>query len=460
MSVRAESGTVRLSIAADGVQMDLAAPVDSLVAELAATVVAHLGQQSADRAVGDGGWMLQRLGDPPLDAASTLAQARLADGDVLYLRARRQQLPDIAYDDVLDAVASGVSASRRWAPEHTRAALLALGALGTGTAVAALLAAGPPWAAPAGLLGVLALALLGGTALLARAAIPAGAVTAGLLGVLAAAGAAGAGLGADDSVSRFGAVQLLPAAAAALAAAVAAWAAGAGASLFVGVMFGGFLAALGAGFVEVGNASAAQSAAMVAGAALLALPLLPITAFRLARLTLPPIPVDAADLRRGIDPVDGLQVLGQAARADRYLTGLILGAAGTVAGCAVPLVGSDGTGRGLAAVLAAVLLLRARIHAGLGQRAALLGAGAGSALAAGVAAVLSSGAATRIVALAVPAALLALGAFGLTRWLPGARLAPPWGRAADVLEGALVMAVLPLVLAVMGVYGAIRDLTS
>ncbi len=40
--------------------------------------------------------------------------------------------------------------------------------------------------------------------------------------------------------------------------------------------------------------------------------------------------------------------------------------------------------------------------------------------------------------------------------LPGRRYAPPWSRTADILETLLVLSVIPLALAVMGVYGEIR----
>ncbi|MDR1998489.1 MAG: hypothetical protein LBQ06_00900, partial [Frankiaceae bacterium] len=138
---------------------------------------------------------------------------------------------------------------------------------------------------------------------------------------------------------------------------------------------------------------------------------------------------------------------------------LVAGAAAALAGCAGLLAASDVTGQLLAGVLAVVLLLRARLYGGAAQRAALLCAGSAAALAAALGALAAAGV-SPIVALGVPAAVLAVGALATSARLPGARLAPPWGRAADLLEGALVVAVLPLVLAVLGAYGAMRDLTS
>jgi putative effector of murein hydrolase LrgA (UPF0299 family) len=67
---------------------------------------------------------------------------------------------------------------------------------------------------------------------------------------------------------------------------------------------------------------------------------------------------------------------------------------------------------------------------------------------------------TRVLAFVVPAMVLALILFGLAVTLPGRRYTPPLARAADIVEGLLVLSVIPLALAVMGVYGAIRQAAS
>ena len=54
----------------------------------------------------------------------------------------------------------------------------------------------------------------------------------------------------------------------------------------------------------------------------------------------------------------------------------------------------------------------------------------------------------------------ALVLLALAVMLPGRRYAPPWSRAADILETLLVLSVIPLALGVMGVYGALRNLPT
>ena len=81
-------------------------------------------------------------------------------------------------------------------------------------------------------------------------------------------------------------------------------------------------AALDYGFAAV---SPAGAAAVAAALALALTPLIPAAAFRLAGLTLPPVPRDADELRRDTLTVQGSQVLGHTAAADRVVTGAVSG---------------------------------------------------------------------------------------------------------------------------------------
>src|SRR5438309_17207 len=93
------------------------------IADLLANLVAGLGADAADDGARQGGWILQRAAERPLDPSSNLAASRIRDGDILYLRTRSTQLPELAFDDVLDAVASGVrSRTARWQDAHTAVA--------------------------------------------------------------------------------------------------------------------------------------------------------------------------------------------------------------------------------------------------------------------------------------------------------------------------------------------------
>lgn len=456
------ASTVRLTILAQRLRVDLAVPNDTPVAELTATIVAGLGTATADQSLDQGGWVLQRLGQAPLDPALSLATLQVRDGETLRLQPLSGQLAEFAYDDVLDAVASGVNATPRWSAAQTRRALLISASTALGFTMLTALLSGPQWLVPALVLGTLSAALLLTAGLFARVAgQPRSGLLAGVLSVVAAAGAAAGGTGGSERIWQFGAAQGLPAAGAVVLAAVLAMiVTGTGVAVYVGLIVAGLLAALGTAAVNISSLTAASTGALVAGVALMLSPFLAILAFRLSRLELPLVPASAEDLRRDTSTVDSLAVLRQAGRADQFLTGLVAGMAAAVASATLLLVSSDTTGQVLAGVLAVILLLRARLYSGRAQRGALLVAGGAGLVALAVSVAVELSPTTRLLALAIPAVVVAGVVLVLSEWLPGRRLAPPWGRAADLLETALVLAVVPLALAVMGVYGAIKDLTS
>ena len=169
-------------------------------------------------------------------------------------------------------------------------------------------------------------------------------------------------LGALELVSGFAAVFLAAIAAAVVTADGAAVFFGAAGAALLGVAG----AALDYGFAGVGPAGAA---AVMAALALALTPLIPAAAFRLAGLTLPPVPRDADELRRDTLTVQGGQVLERTAAADRVVTGAVsgIGLVAAVAGMALAL--SHGwLPRLTCGVLGCVLLLRARVFRGRAQR--------------------------------------------------------------------------------------------
>jgi type VII secretion integral membrane protein EccD len=182
--------------------------------------------------------------------------------------------------------------------------------------------------------------------------------------------------------------------------------------------------------------------------------------FRLSRLPLPTIPGDATDLRRENSTIESVAVLRRAAIADQFLTGLLGGTALAIGGAAVLLATGGISERVLTVVLGLICLLRARLFTGRGQRAMLLAAGGAAALALLARFALDADGLGRVVGVALPAALIGVVLFVLATTLPGRRYAPPWSRTADVLETLLVLSVIPLALAVMGVYGQIRTAVS
>lgn len=463
MSASVVTNSCRLTVISAASRADLAVPVHITVGELLSIVVSGLGRDVADQGAAEGGWILQRAGEAPLNPAATVAASQLRDGDVLQLRTRATRLPEVAFDDVLDAVATGVlTRTGRWQPLHTaRASAWFAGAL-LGYALLVLLLAGSDRRLTAISSGVVG-------ALLVVAAVAAGrgyrhrgaALTAGAFAIAYAAAAGAVAVGGDHRVWDFGAPQLLVAAcAAALVATVLVLALGDGVAGFVAVVVTALLTALGTAISAGTDLTAPATAAVIATAALALSPMLPMLSFRLSRLPLPEIPTDASDLVRDTGVVDSRQILGQAVRADQFLTGLVGGAALSIAGAAVIVTGRGPTEYVLAVALGLVCLLRARLFTGRAQRALLLVAGGVALLATVVAGVLDNHGTARLLAFAIPAAVVALLMLGLAVTLPGRRYAPPWSRAADVVESLLVLSVIPLALAVMGVYGAIRHAAS
>ncbi|SHG69778.1 type VII secretion integral membrane protein EccD [Jatrophihabitans endophyticus] len=463
MSASVVANSTRLTIISSTLRVDLAVPMQLSVAELLTIVVSSLGRETADLGATEGGWILQRAGEAPLDPATSLAACGVRDGDVLHLRTRATHLPEVAFDDVLDAVATGVlTRTARWAPEYTlRAAATLAGALLV-FALVVLLAIGPDWVpslAGAAATSVLLLLTAVAIARVYRRRVPA--LAAGGFAVAFAAVAGATGVGDDHALADFGAPQVLVGvSAAALAATVLLAVIGAGVAGLVAVITVALLTAIGTTIATVTTLSGAATAAVVATAALAISPFLPMLSFRLSRLPLPSIPQDAGDLRRDTGTVDSGQILSQAVRADQFLTGLVAGTAVAIAGAAV-LVADEGVSeRVLAVVLGLVLLLRARLFSGRAQRVALLATGAIALLAVLVTATADAHGTVRVLAFVAPAVVVALALFGCAVTLPGRRYSPPLSRTADIVESLLVLSVIPLALAVMGVYGAARGLPT
>ncbi|MYR61546.1 type VII secretion integral membrane protein EccD, partial [Streptomyces sp. SID625] len=135
MTDSAVAGLCHLTVRAPAVSIDLAVPSDVPVSDLLPTLLRYVGEDAEEAGLEHAGWVLQRLGDAPLDEDATLAQADLTDGSVLHLRPHTQALPEARLDDLVDGIAD--TASRRlhnWSPDAARTFLV-------GAAAAAVLGA-------------------------------------------------------------------------------------------------------------------------------------------------------------------------------------------------------------------------------------------------------------------------------------------------------------------------------
>jgi type VII secretion integral membrane protein EccD len=451
----------RVTVAAPTRRMDIALPDNMLVAELLPYLLRHAEGALGETSERNGGWVLRRATGEALEPHRNLAAQGVRDGELLHLNPAREDWPELAYDDVVEVIASGARrAGRSWGAENTRRAGLAVTATALFTGLIGLAASGPAWSAPAviALVAALGLAVVG--ILLSRAFsdAAAGAVVAASGLPYAFFGGAWLLAGTGDGFLGFGAAGLLLGSAVLLVLSVLGHAGVAGlARLFVAgvaAALTGLLAAL----LCLGGVDGEGGAAVALTAAIGLLPGYPVLASWIGRLPFPELPSRAEEIIKDKPLPRRADVFTAVVRAGEVLTGLLL-SAGLCSFLAIAYLVV--TGPGIAAVLLMVaavtaLLLRSRLFATPQQRVPLLTAGV-----AGLA-VLGIGA---VVADAIPGLVLLAGAaLAVAVALPAAVVysrrppSPYLGRAADLLDVLAIMALIPLACAVMGVFDDIRGL--
>ena len=437
-------------------RVDIALPPYVPFADLFPGVARFCGLDRNTLARAPGGWVLQRLGQPPFQPSATPASAGLLDGELIYLRPCAAELPEVSSDDIADEISGVHDGPDRWGPADARRIAFGAGAAALAAGVAVIARSGPPWTIPAAAAGAVAAALLVVAAAVSRAAGDAGAGA--LLGYAAlpyafVAGLAGAAQTAP--LSRLGAPDVLAGFAMVLLAAVIAAAGVArGLPIFCGVAAAAVFGAAAAWLVQASSGmSAAGAAALTVTPALALTPLIPAAAFRMAGLSLPPVPATADELRNDSLMVPAGDVRPRAVAADRLVTGAACGLGLIGGGAEIALgLGKGGLAPVMAAVLACALLLRARLFRGRSQRLWLLIPGYGGLIWLGLAA--SGGRLAALAALVLGAAVV----IGVGAWLPAHRPSPFWGRAADVADTVLIVSLIPLALGVAGVLGYLHGL--
>ncbi|MBP2365825.1 type VII secretion integral membrane protein EccD [Pseudonocardia parietis] len=442
---------VRVSVLTPRGRADLALPADVVLAELVPMVrelVGRAGTTGVPQA-----WRFSGSGGGPLPPDRTLDELRVHDGELLHLGPARPVPAPPVLDDAAEAVAHTV----REAGEGSGAAGWAgpaAAVLGTTGACAVLSTVDGPLrlaavaTAAAGALIALVVArrcTASGGAADARTAtgaalcaVPA-AATAGLLALPAPAGAGALLLAAAGAGCAAAAGQAIARAVSPVLLAVAM------------ACTGTALAALARLLLD---APVGAVAAGLAAPALAAGPLLPRLALRLAGIPAPDVPADAGGLP-GAEQVLPGDVLAARARLARGLH------SGTLAGTAVPAVGGAAvaaatggwTGAVLLAVTATVLLLRARALVEPVPARVLAGTAVVAVVSVAVPVALTVEAPVRI---GVAAGLLLAVAAGAAT--ARARPSPPTRRALDVLELVLTAAAIPAALAAMGLFGLVRGL--
>ena len=147
MSSAGGNDLCRITVVGPSRRVDIALPGYVSFADLFPAVARYAGLDGPEVVGEKGGWVLQRLGQEPFSPAMTPLQAGLRDGEMIYLRPQRAQLPQLAFDDVADVIATGLNdLPGRWAPRDIRRVALGVGvaALVAGAAAIAR-AATRPW---------------------------------------------------------------------------------------------------------------------------------------------------------------------------------------------------------------------------------------------------------------------------------------------------------------------------
>jgi type VII secretion integral membrane protein EccD len=465
--------TCRLTVAGPARRADLTVPATVTIGELLPLLLRHVGAGTAEphtqpQPHAHAPWVLQRLGEEPLDPDQTPEMLRLRDGEVLYLRPAPSAFPAFVFDDVAVGVAGTVSArADSWRPEFTRRLLLgAVGVAVAGFALGALAAPGQP--GPVVYFGVGAIAAAIGSVLSTRVlgddAI--GLLTGFAAIVFAVAEGLTATVGRQLPARRFPLsitsphLLLAGASAAAVSAAILLVSRRAPVAPYTGVLTVAMAAIADGWLAASAHWDAANAAGLLAVLVFMAGTLGARIVLRVVRLRAPYPPSNAEELQLDIEPEPAARLIERTGRAVSYLNGLTAGSA-VVCVAAFTLLSRQASWAGwvLSALLGMALLLRARILAGVWQRVSLTAAGA-----IGIAATLVSLAAHAgpqprvILVLALPAAAVAL--LVAARELPGRRLLPVWGHAADISDTLVSIAMVPVLLELVHAFAFFRSLAS
>ncbi|MEU2873661.1 type VII secretion integral membrane protein EccD [Streptomyces olivoreticuli] len=478
MSTSTGTGFCRVTVVAPDSRIDVALPDDIAVADVYPEILRLTGQTQPVGA--PTGYHLVRRDGTVLDGARSLAAHRVLDGELLSLRPFAESLPPAVHDDVTDAVASAVTRDRTlWNDQLLRAAGLFGGALLLALMAFALWFADPvrhdmhgtPGAVAAAA-GILLAALAG-----VRARVYGDRASAVALGLAALPHLmiAGSGILAPDAGQGAGRLQFLLGCAAVLVASAALVATvPTGDAPFVAAVTAAVTGTLAAFGVILGGAGPADAAAVCAVVAIGAIAFLPGLSARVARLPIGYAAPHAASggdpdtaARTTADPIDAERVADRVRRGHELLLGLVGGCAAVVTVSAAVLSFSADGGpwaRLLALAAGLTMLLRARLFRYTAQVTTVLGAGlaALALLVLGLSLNPPAGGSTDVRTVWL-AAVVTLGGGLLTAValiVPRKGLSPFWGRVSDLSESALLLALVPLALAVLDMYGTTRGLSA
>jgi type VII secretion integral membrane protein EccD len=452
----------RVTVVAPRTRIDVALPADVAVADLLPMLLDMANEATPDGGARHGGWVLAKLGDAPLDPSRTLASLGVVDGELLQLRRRNENPPPPLYDDVVDAIAeSDPDSFRPWTKETAQRVGHIAGGLALFTAALTLFMGGSFYGGSA-----LAAAIAGGVgaiACVAVGAVLAKAYNAASTGVLIAASG---GL-PMAFVSGFYIVPgldiranlLLASGLVIVFAAVSILVIGAGITTFIAAATAATFGLLAFLFATLIAHPAPGIAAGTAAVALAGISMLPRATIWLAKLPLPNVPGSAEELKEDSAFPDYAAIERRTHVAHNYMTGLLIGC-GTVTAISTIIAATSPSIFGiiLGVVATAVLLLRARSYANGSQAVALLTTGMVSAGGILLSWLFTEDWFGRLVWVFGTLLLVGAGALVVGVIFPNQRFSPPMRRTVEIIEAICIATVLPLALAVMGLYSTLRHL--
>ncbi|WP_063814588.1 type VII secretion integral membrane protein EccD [Nocardia fusca] len=480
-----EPELARISVIGGNTQVDVglpaAVPIAGFIGELVALIESRspklpdseddAGPLSAQR------WTLARLGREAIAPSRTLNEAEVYDGELLVLRSVSAKEAPALFDDVIDAV-SRLTAEEftGWSGASARWMGLVTSALTVLTILAVLVVsrgAGDPLAPGLALLGsgLAALVAAGITARRYRDELTASWLSADGLMLLFG----GAALLVPGAL---GSPHLLLGSSVLLVASILGYRlTGVGATLFSCAAASAVFALVTAVIYLIWHPGLPKVAGGLLVAGIMILSMVPRLAALLARLPIPPVPtagatIDPADHEprptiEGIGAIGATALpsaagLGERARAaNRFQTGLIGACTASAVigafGVADPLGAYRWQGVTLAVITAIILALRGRSFADITQAATLIGGACVTFVSLVVG--LSFGNGDLVLACAATLLAFTLGVIGFGVIGPHIEVTPVVRRAIELFEYALIMAVIPLVLWVMGIYGTARNLS-
>ncbi|HEX3783779.1 MAG TPA: type VII secretion integral membrane protein EccD [Pseudonocardiaceae bacterium] len=451
------AGLCRIKVRAPESTFELTIPTDVPFFDLVPTIVSYAGSDLSEQGLQHGGWILQRLGDDALDGEATADSLKLHDGDTLYLRPRRAELPPIHFDDLVDGVATALrSSTASWRPELSRWMMFGFVMALLVSSLTILVVTG------SGLARTITVACVG-LLLLAGAASAARAVDDAVVGAMLATASlpfvalAAALLPTGPDSDLLGARLLAGGAAAAGTAAIALAVVGSGAALFLSCGIVSAYVAI-AGLFVVNGVPLGHAVAAVSVLVVILGVYVPAIGSRLGGLRLPPLPSNSEQLQEGIEPHDAKSVLARSAATQQYVTAMLSGLGILYAACLTGLLlGANWSSLTVLAVLGLLALLHGRSLGGVVHRLLVTMPGVYGILL--VVTVLGWRATLDTRLLIVGGLVLLAAVIAVAAWtVPGRRMLPHWGHAANILHSLLAASLVPLVLQVFGVYGMLRGI--